>query len=427
MDKILLCLNHLGGREQDYVMEAIRGNWVVPLGPDVDAFESGLKDFLTGHSRTPEAIHAGLSKEILALSSGTAAVHLALIGAGVGSGDEVICQSFTFCASANPIIYQGAVPVFVDSEEDSWNMDPDLLEKAILDRQAVTGRKPAAIIVVDLYGMPARLDRISEIATAYGIPLIEDAAEAFGSEYDGKPCSLFGDYGVMSFNGNKMITTSGGGALVCPGKESRDSMMFYATQAREGYPYYQHEHIGYNYRLSNISAAIGRGQLEVADAHIDHHRRLHRLYCRLFSAMDGIRVHDNPTPMSDSNFWLTTVLIEPGYRVDGQEQAYAHAVEGAVGGAAGKTHRARVTETDCQPDSVVEALRLLLQKEGIETRPLWKPLHRQPVFSGCAAYVNGVSERLFRRGLCLPSGPWVTEDHVRRIVGLIADNLKPSC
>ena len=402
--RIYLCLAHMSGAEMKYIQEAFDTNWVVPLGPNVNAFEEDLKNFV------------GTGKEVVALSAGTAAVHLALIACSVKPGDEVMVQSFTFCASANPVRYLGATPVFVDSEPDSWNMDPELLETAIQDRIAKTGRKPKAIIPVYLYGMPGRIDEILAVGKKYGIPVIEDAAEGFGSRFDGQVCGTFGSFGVLSFNGNKMITTSGGGALICPDAESKKEIMFYATQAREAYPYYQHEKIGYNYRMSNICAGIGRGQMTVLEQHIAHHRHVHDLYRELLDGAEGIKVHSNPSGRYDSNYWLNTITIDPGLKVKGEENAYAEAVHGAVGGAAGFTHEAASTHTDCEPNANVEALRTGLDTAGIESRPLWKPMHKQPVFAGSPAYTNGVSESLFKVGLCLPSGPCVSDDDVRYIV-----------
>ncbi|MDE6693669.1 MAG: aminotransferase class I/II-fold pyridoxal phosphate-dependent enzyme, partial [Muribaculaceae bacterium] len=420
-ERILLCLAHMSGNEMRYINEAFADNWVVPLGPNVNAFEADLKSFvesrqgarmlLTDNGLTrwdPAAWAEESPKEIVALSSGTAAVHLALIACGVEPGDEVICQSFTFCASCNPIRYLGATPVLVDSEPDTWNMDPALLEKAILDRMTATGRKPKAIIPVYLYGMPARIDEIMEVAARYDIPVIEDAAEGMGSRYKGRMCGTFGKFGVLSFNGNKMITTSGGGALICQDAEMKRKIMFYATQARESYPYYQHEEIGYNYRMSNICAGIGCGQMTVVDGHIAHHRMLAEMYRQAFANVDGITFHEAPSADFDSNYWLSTITIDPDLRVKDQERAYAEAVTGAVGGAAGVTRSARSVHTDCEPNANVEAMRLILDKAGIESRPLWKPMHLQPVFAGVPAYTNGVSESLFRQGLCLPSGPHVT-------------------
>ena len=402
--RIYLCLAHMSGTEMKYIREAFDTNWVVPLGPNVNAFEEDLKNFV------------GAGKEVVALSAGTAAVHLALIACGVGPGDEVLVQSFTFCASSNPIRYLGATPVFVDSESDAWNMDPQLLEQAIDDRISKTGRKPKAIIPVYLYGMPGRIDEIVAIGEKYGIPVIEDAAEGLGSRFDGQVCGTFGRFGVLSFNGNKMITTSGGGALICPDAETKKEIMFYATQAREAYPYYQHEKIGYNYRMSNICAGIGRGQMTVLDEHIAHHRHVHDLYRELLDGVDGITLHSNPSGRYDSNYWLNTVTLDPDLKVRGEENAYKAAVKGAVGGAAGVTHEAASVHTDCEPNANVEAMRMGLDAAGIESRPLWKPMHRQPVFADCPAYLNGVSESLFKVGLCLPSGPCVTDDDVRYIV-----------
>ena len=312
--------------------------------------------------------------------------------------------------------YLGATPVFVDSEPDSWNMDPELLETAIRDRMEKTGRKPRAIIVVYLYGMPARIRDIMAVAEKYGIPLIEDAAEALGSRYDGQVCGTFGQYGVLSFNGNKMITTSGGGALICPDAASKERIMFFATQAREAFPYYQHEEIGYNYRMSNICAGIGRGQMTVLNAHIAHHQHLAAYYREALRNVPGIAFHDNPNAHADSNFWLNTITIDPSVRVAGQERAYAEAVHGAVGGAAGVVHATGRAHTDCEPNDNVEAMRMFLDQVGIESRPLWKPMHRQPVYRDCPAYVNGVSESLFKIGLCLPSGPLVTDEDAAYIV-----------
>lgn len=413
-NRILLCLAHMSGNEMKYIEEAFADNWVVPLGPNVNGFEDDLKAFVDrcDDGRT-------LDKEIVALSAGTAAVHLALIGCGVKPGDEVMVQSFTFCASSHPVTYLGAQPVFVDSEPDSWNMDPDLLDRAIADRIAKTGRKPKAIVPVYLYGMPARIDRIMEVAAKYDIPVVEDAAEGFGSRFDGRVCGTFGRFGVLSFNGNKMITTSGGGALIVPDKEWKQRIMFYATQARESYPYYQHEEIGFNYRMSNICAGIGRGQMTVLDSHIAHHRHVQAMYRGLLKDVPGVTLHENPSPRYDSNFWLCTITLDPELKVRGQENAYAEVVRGAVGGAAGVTHEAKTAHTDCEPNANVEAMRIALDAAGIESRPLWKPMHRQPVYRDAPAYVNGVSDDLFRRGLCLPSGPWVTDENIRHIVDTI--------
>ena len=413
-NRIYLCLAHMSesGVEQKYIKEAFDTNWVVPLGPNVNAFEEDLKRFVS----QPD-------KEVVALSAGTAAVHLALIACGVGPGDEVIVQSFTFCASSHPITYLGGTPVFVDSEPETWNMDPELLETAIKDRIAKTGRKPKAIVPVYLYGMPAKIGEIMEIARRYEIPVIEDAAEGFGSTYHGQVVGTFGEYGVLSFNGNKMITTSGGGALICPSKAAKERVMWLATQAREAYPYYQHEAIGYNYRMSNICAGIGRGQMTVADSHIAHHRHVADLYREAFSDVDGIDFHAEVEGMA-SNYWLSTILIDEKLKVRGEELAYAEAVNGAVGGAAGVVHGGGMVHTDCEPNRNVEALRMALDKEGIESRPLWKPMHKQPVYKDAPAYVNGVSEGLFKRGLCLPSGPMVSEADVRRIIRTIVDKVR---
>lgn len=414
----------MSGREMDFIKEAFADNWVVPLGPNVDGFEKDLEAFVNarypkGKPSVPDAI----DRKVVALSSGTAAVHLALVACGVGPGDEVMVQSFTFCASSNPVTYVGATPVFVDSEPYSWNMDPDLLEEAIKDRIEKTGKKPKAIIPVALYGMPYRIDRILEIGERYDIPVIEDAAEGFGSTFNGEVLGTFGRYGVLSFNGNKMITTSGGGALICRTQEAAREILWYATQARESYPYYQHESIGYNYRMSNICAGIGRGQMTILDDHIRHHRHVQDVYRRLFSDVAGITLHENPGPEFDSNFWLCTILLDDNIKVKGEERAYASVVKGAVGGAAGVTRATSSAHTDIEPDGKVEALRMALDEAGIESRPLWKPMHCQPVYRNCPAYTNGVSEGLFRRGLCLPSGPWVTGEQLEFIVRTIRDNI----
>ena len=444
-DRIYLCLAHMSeaGIEQKYIKEAFDTNWVVPLGPNVNAFEKDLERFVAYPRPLPSLQGGEEGRRVVALSSGTAAVHLALIACGVGPGDEVCVQSFTFCASSHPITYLGATPVFIDSERESWNMDPELLEVAIKDRIAKTGRKPKAIVPVALYGMPYQIERIMEIANRYDIPVIEDAAEGFGSCYNGQVLGTFGEYGVLSFNGNKMITTSGGGALICPDKEAGLKVMWLATQARESYPYYHHESIGYNYRMSNICAGIGRGQMTVVDNHIAHHKKLKGLYQELLKGIQGIEVHDNPDERYDSNFWLITLTIDPSLKVKGQENAYKTIVTGAVGGAAGVVHVSENARTDCEPNDNVEALRMMLDAAHVEARPLWKPMHCQPVYrqlevesgeliverlpngiirqtsGNSVAYVNGVSESLFKVGLCVPSGPCVTEEDVRYIVHAI--------
>lgn len=405
--RVYLCLAHMSGKEMDYIKEAFDTDWVVPLGPNVNGFEKDLEEFV------------GEGKRVVALSSGTSAVHLSLIACGVGAGDEVMVQSFTFCASSNPVKYLGAIPVFVDSERDTWNMDPQLLDEAIADRVAKTGRKPKAIIVVYLYGMPAKISELLAVADKWNIPVIEDAAEGFGSSYKGQICGTFGRYGVLSFNGNKMITTSGGGALICPDDKAWNEIMFLATQARESYPYYQHEHIGYNYRLSNVCAGIGRGQMTVVSEHIAHHRHVHELYKQLFADVVGITVHDNSTSDINSNFWLCTILLDEHLHVEGEEDVYAEVVSGAVGGAAGVTHAAKSAHTKLEPNRNVEAMRIALDKANVEARPLWKPMHRQPVYSDCPCYANGVSESLFKCGLCLPSGPCVSDEDVTYIVDVI--------
>lgn len=393
--RIYLCLAHMSeaGLEQKYIQEAFDTNWVVPLGPNVNAFEADLETFIKNE------------KKAVALSSCTAALHLALLQLGVGQGDEVLCQSLSFCASSNPVTYCGAKPVFIDSDSDTWNLDPILLEQAVQDRIAKVGKKPKAIIVVDLYGMPAKWDELEEIGRKYDIPIIEDAANALGSFYKGKPCGVFGEIGTLSFNGNKIITTSGGGALLCNDEDAKKHMIFLATQARENAPYYQHETIGFNYRLSNISAGIGRGQMTVLDKHVCHHQHVHALYKELLGMVDGIEIHDNPSTKFDSNFWLTTITIDPSIKVKGQENQ-------------------RSVFSDCEPNANVEALRVFLDQKGIEARPLWKPMHKQPVYKDAPAYVNGVSEALFKVGMCLPSGPCVTDDDVKYIIKCIKEAIQ---
>ena len=416
--RIYLCLAHMSGDgiEQKYIKEAFDTNWVVPLGPNVNGFEKDLEDFVNARE-----CGDNLNKRVVALSAGTAAVHLALIACGVKAGDEVCVQSFTFCASSHPITYLGATPIFIGSETSTWNMDPELLEKAIIDRIAKTGKKPKAIVPVALYGMPYDCDRIMQIADKYDIPVIEDAAEGFGSKFKGQVLGTFGKYGVLSFNGNKMITTSGGGALITPDDESWQNMMMYATQYRESYPYYQHEKIGYNYRMSNICAGIGRGQMTVVDDHIAHHKHVQSLYNELLKDVEGIKVHNQPTTGEyDGNYWLCTITIEPKIKVKGQELAYKTVVKGAVGGAAGVVHIADSAVTDCQPNDNVEAMRIGLDNAGIEARPVWKPMHKQPVYKNAPVYTNDVETEIFKIGMCLPAGPCVTDDDVRYIV----DNIK---
>ena len=442
--------------EQKYVKEAFDTNWVVPLGPNVNGFEKDLEDFV------------GEGKRVVALSAGTAAVHLGLLNCGVKPGDEVIVQSFTFCASTHPVTYLGATPVLVDSELDTWNIDPELLEKAIIDRKEKTGKYPVAIVPVALYGMPYKADRIMEIANKYGIPVVEDAAEGFGSRYKGQTLGTFGKYGVLSFNGNKMITTSGGGALITATDDEWREIMMYATQYRESYPYYQHEKIGYNYRMSNICAGIGRGQMTVVNDHLAHHKHVQKMYEELLADVPGVHVHrqmsneelvmsngneemkkwiseHGDTPVYDSNYWLCTITIDEDVKVKGQEDAYKTIVTGAVGGAAGVIHAAESAHTDCEPNANVEAMRVALDKAQIEARPVWKPMHCQPVYrrgeiqssrfqvsggeaicqtSGSSvAYINGVSEALFKVGMCLPAGPYVSDDDVKYIVDTIKANI----
>ena len=442
------------GAEQRYVKEAFDTNWVVPLGPNVNGFEKDLEEFVNQNGKMEELKNGSLSKRVVALSAGTAAVHLGLLNCGVKPGDEVIVQSFTFCASTHPVTYLGATPVLVDSEPDTWNIDPELLEVAIKDRIEKTGKKPAAIVPVALYGMPYKADRIMEIANKYGIPVVEDAAEGFGSKYKGQVLGTFGKYGVLSFNGNKMITTSGGGALITEDEEHWREIMMYATQYRESYPYYQHEKIGYNYRMSNICAGIGRGQMTVVNDHLAHHKHVQKMYEELLADVPGVHVHSQPdvrckmadgreVPVYDSNYWLCTITIDENVKVKGQEDAYKTIVTGAVGGAAGVIHAAESAHTDCEPNANVEAMRVALDKAQIEARPVWKPMHKQPVYcrgnvkieklknesficqtsESSIAYINGVSEALFKVGMCLPAGPYVSDDDVRYIVDTIKANI----
>lgn len=371
-NRIWLSLAHMSGNEQKYIQEAFDTNWVVPLGPNVDGFEKDLQQYLEQE------------RIVVALSSGTAALHLGLIQLGVNIGDEVICQSFTFSASANPIVYQHATPVFIDSDPQTWNMDPDWLEEAIEDRFRKTGRYPKAIIPVHLYGMPANMERIMAIANRYGIPVLEDAAEALGADYRGQKCGTFGEFGVLSFNGNKIITTSGGGALVCRTAEQAAKTKFYATQARDKAPHYQHSQIGYNYRMSNICAGIGRGQMTVLQDHVDRRRAIHKLYSEALTDYKGIRLLENPSPDYNSNHWLTCILVDPA--------------------------KAGFSRDD---------LRLKFEAENIETRPLWKPMHLQPVFANAPFYGNGTSKKLFEQGLCLPSGSILSDEDIIRVIDVI--------
>ncbi len=368
---IKLSLPHMGGKEQYWVNQAFETNWVVPLGPNVDEFERLLGEYI------------GAPGRVVALSAGTAALHLGLVMLGVKAGDEVMCQSFTFSASANPITYQGARPVFVGSEPDTWNMDPEALDRGIADRIKVTGRKPVAIIPVHLYGMPAKMDEILAVAARWDIPVLEDAAEALGSEYKGRKCGTLGKYGALSFNGNKIITTSGGGALVCPDEESARRVKFYATQARENRPYYYHTVIGYNYRMSNVCAGIGVGQMDVLQEHVDRRRIIHDLYTWALDTMGGLSVQQNPSDSSHSNFWLSTLLIDP---------------------ATGHT-----------PDE----LRLALADQNIESRLLWRPMHMQPVFADAPYYGNHIEDELFEHGLCLPSGSVLSDADINRVTEAI--------
>ncbi len=375
-ERVLLSLAHMGGSEREWVEEAFRGNWIVPLGPNVNEFENRLEKYLDSNVN------------VVALSAGTAALHLGLVMLGVEAGDEVICQSFTFSASANPIKYQGANPIFVDSEHDTWNMSPEALEEAIIDRHKKTRKYPKAIIPVHLYGMPAKMDEITAIAKKYNIPILEDAAEALGSEYKGNKCGTLGEFGALSFNGNKIITTSGGGALICHTQQEADRVKFYATQARENRPYYYHEVVGYNYRLSNVCAGIGCGQMDVLDAHVARRREIHDLYKKGLNDIDGITVFDNPSSDFNSNFWLTTILIDKPIKKS--------------------------------PDEI----RLELEKENIETRLLWRPMHMQPIYSEAPYYGGNVCETLFEKGLCLPSGSSLTNEDISRVIDALHNAIK---
>ena len=438
---IYLCLAHMSetGMEQKFVKEAFDTNWVVPMGPNVNAFEGDLEAFVNGgdchvagaprndvkggaRSESGMTEKEPLDRKVVCLSAGTAAVHLALIACGVKAGDEVLVQSFTFCASSHPITYLGATPVFVDSEPETWNMDPVLLEEAIKDRIAKTGKKPKAIIPVALYGMPYDCEKIMEVADRYDIPVIEDAAEGMGSLFNGQVLGTFGRFGVLSFNGNKMITTSGGGALICRSVEDANQIMWYATQARDAYPYYEHTAIGYNYRMSNVCAGIGRGQMTVLDNHIAHHKHVQQLYRELLADVPGVTLHDQPEdPRYDSNFWLCTVVLDPDLKIVGQENAYKEVIKTAVGGAAGVIKSVDSATTECQPNDNVEALRVFMLSKKVEARPVWKPMHKQPVYADAVAYVNGVSEEIFKVGVCLPAGPCVSDDDVKYIVECIKE------
>lgn len=366
--RIFLSYPHLGGEEMKWIKEAFKHSWVVPLGPNVDEFEARLEVYLG-------------ASHIVALSAGTAAIHLGLVMLGVEAGDEVICQSFTFSASANPVKYQGANPIFVDSEPDTWNISPIALEEAIIDRKKVTGKYPKAIIPVHLYGMPAKMNEILAIAKKYNIPVLEDAAEALGSEYCGKMCGTLGNYGALSFNGNKIITTSGGGALICPDENSAKRTKFYATQAREQRPYYYHEVVGYNYRLSNISAGIGCGQMLVLKDHVDRRRAIHTLYSEGFKNMPGVVVMQNTSSDFDSNFWLSTIIVDKDI-------------------------------TGKSPEDI----RLALEKDNIETRWLWRPMHMQPIYNDAPYYGGDCAEKLFYTGLCLPSGSNLTDEEILFVI-----------
>ena len=417
---IYLCLAHMSedGMEQKYVKEAFDTNWVVPMGPNVNAFEKDLEEFVNSNDNA----NLNLDRKVVCLSAGTAAVHLGLLGCGVGPGDEVCVQSFTFCASSHPITYCGAKPVFIGSERETWNMDPELLEKAIIDRKEKTGKYPKAIVPVALYGMPYQIDRIMAIADKYGIPVVEDAAEGMGSRYNGQVLGTFGKFGVLSFNGNKMITTSGGGALICRNEEDANQVMWLATQARDSYPYYQHTAVGFNYRMSNVCAGIGRGQMTVLNDHIAHHKHVQKLYEELMKDIPGVKINKQPDDARyDANYWLCTMTLDPEVKVKGQENAYKEVIKTAVGGAAGVIHQVDSPTTDCQPNDNVEAMRVFMLSKKVECRPVWKPMHKQPVYAGALIYTNGVEEDIFKVGMCLPAGPYVTDDDVKYIVDCIKE------
>lgn len=380
-DKIWLSLAQMSGYEMQFIQSAFDTNWIAPLGPNVTDFENRLQNYVSD---------SNAKMNVVALNTGTAALHLALLQLGVGAGDEVLCQSFTFAATANVITYLGAKPVFIDSEMVTWNMCPQQLEIAIESRLALTGKLPKAVLFVDLYGMPAQADKIVEVANKYGIPVVEDACEALGSRYMNKSCGTFGDFGTLSFNGNKIITTSGGGALICKDQATAQKTLFYATQARENEVYYEHKEVGYNYRMSNVSAGIGCGQMMALDGFIEARRRNHKLYSKLFEGVQGITVQENPSDDFESNFWLTCILID--------ETKF------------GRT---------------ADEIRILLEQNNIETRPLWKPMHLQPVFGNLPFYGTNVSENLFKYGLCIPSGVGLTAEDIYYIVDLILTDYPP--
>ena len=400
-NKIWLSSPTMHGDELKYITEAYETNWMSTVGKNINEVERIVAEYVG-------------CKEAVALSAGTAALHMAAKLAGIKPGDKVFSSDMTFDATVNPMVYEGADPVFIDTEYDTWNMDPVALEKAF-EKYPNT----RVVVLVHLYGVPAKMDEIMAIANRYGIPVLEDAAEALGSEYKGIKCGTIGQYGALSFNGNKIITTSGGGALICPDKESAQRVIFYSTQARENKPYYYHEVVGYNYRLSNICAGIGRGQMTVAQAHIDHHKHVQALYEELLADVEGITVHKAPSADYDSNYWLCTIELAPTLRIKGQENAYKEVIKSAVGGAAGVIHAVDTATTDCQPNDNVEALRVYMLDAKIEARPVWKPMHKQPVYKNAPAYVNGVSEEVFKVGMCLPAGPYVTDEDIRYIVETI--------
>lgn len=420
---IYLCLAHMSkdGIEQKYVKEAFDTNWVVPMGPNVDAFEKDLAAFTNSKTDGREE----LDRKVVCLSAGTAAVHLALIACGVQAGDEVCVQSFTFCASSHPITYLGAKPIFIGSEKYTWNMDPELLERAIIDRKEKTGKYPKAIVPVALYGMPYQIDKIMTIADKYNIPVVEDVAEGLGSRFNGQVLGTFGRYGVLSFNGNKMITTSGGGALICRNDEEANQIMWYATQARDAYPYYQHTAIGFNYRMSNVCAGIGRGQMTVLNDHITHHKHVQHLYEELMKDIPGVKINRQPNdPRYDSNYWLCTMTLDPDVKVKGQENAYKEVIKTTVGGVSSVIHQVDLPTTDCQPNDNVEAMRVFMLGKKVECRPVWKPMHKQPVYAGVAVYTNSVEEELFKIGMCLPAGPYVSDEDVKYIVECIREAIE---
>ena len=406
-ERIYMASPTMHGEEQKFVQEAFDTNWIAPLGPNVNGFEREMEAY-TGIAHCS------------ALSAGTAALHLAVKLLEVGEGDTVICPSLTFAATANPVAYEKGKIVFVDSEPETWNMSPQALRRALEEH-----KEAKAVIVAHLYGTPAKVDEIKALCEEYKVPLIEDAAESLGATYKGVQTGRFGVMAGFSFNGNKMITTSGGGALICRNAEDVNQIMWYATQARDAYPYYQHTAIGFNYRMSNVCAGIGCGQMTVLDQHIAHHKHVQALYEDLMKDIPGVKINKQPNdPRYDSNYWLCTMTLEPSVKVKGQENAYKEVIKTAVGGAAGVVHQVDSPTTDCQPNDNVEAMRLFMLSKKVECRPVWKPMHKQPVYADAVVYTNGIEEDLFKIGMCLPAGPYVTDDDVRYIVDCIKEAIE---